>query len=109
MGNRRGIDMVAVGVQEIKLLTCSCCGSGFYGLQDVSADEGFGYCSKCGGDPEAKSFKKRIGWGLATFYEARFDIVRERLNEENRKKWDVLRYSRKCAFISNQVENGKMI
>lgn len=105
------------------MLSCSCCGKGIrdnaeenvsFGKVPYPDDTGFGMCRECGGDDKAdistdEGWKKRIGWGLRMFYEARFDIVRKRLSEEARKKWDASSYRKKCLIIAEFVREGLMI
>ena len=72
-------------------------------------DVGYGMCEDCGGNPRARSFKKRIGWAGRVFFEARFGAVRDALSEKNKKKWDKLNYNQKCYFITKMIEEGLMI
>lgn len=100
------------------MVTCSCCGHGITDEQNVDHrkipyphDEGFGMCIPCGGDSKAdistdEGFKKRIGWGMQMFYEARFDLIRNNLNEKNKEKWDKLTYRKKCFIIIDFMEKG---
>ena len=106
----------AVSTTHLKVVECSCCGEAVPNTKKHNVafgtgkcDTGFGQCRKCFGDPKAQTFKEKIGWGLQMFYEARFDVIREKLNETNRQKWDKLSYERKCYFIAGLVEEGKMI
>ena len=99
-------------------LTCSCCGTGLSHEENVAKDkvpypydEGYGMCVSCGGDTTAdtsteEGIKKRLGWGLQTFYEARFDLVRKNLNEKNREKWDKCTYAKKVYIVMDFLEKG---
>jgi len=92
--------------KEKQLLTCSCCGKLFEGVQDPADEIGFGMCPECGGDPEAKDFKKKIGWAGQVICEARFDIIRKNLSPKNRQRWDKLSYKKKCLFVFKAMEKG---
>jgi hypothetical protein len=108
------------------IVTCSCCGKGIRDNAEDNADfntrgqdQGFGMCRECGGeDPgtwenaskmtEAE-FKKKQGWGLTTFYEARMAPFRNALNAQNQAKWDALPYWKKCYLLQHAVEDGLII
>jgi len=92
--------------EERELLICSCCGKYYKGYYDGTCDTGYGYCKNCGGDPESKDIKKQMGWGMRAYCEARFPILREALNEKNRKKFDECSYEKKCYLVLNAVEKG---
>ena len=98
-----------------EVVTCGCCGRGVWDNEDENAhfgqqpypdDAGFGMCKDCGGDKKAADFKKKLGWAATCFYEARFDVARNALNEANKAKWDGLSYERKVAFIIRCLEKG---
>ena len=71
-----------------EILTCTCCGRGLrdtpeenvsHGQVPYPHDTGFGLCRECGGDPTAdmttdEGIRKRMGWQMTTFCEARFDL-----------------------------------
>lgn len=100
------------------MLTCSCCGSGVTCDDNVVKDqvpypfdEGYGLCIECGGDDKADTstldgFKRALGWQKCMFYEARFSVVRDALNEQNKQKWDKLSYAKKCHIVHDFVEKG---
>ena len=99
-------------------LTCSCCGNGLgnnakenvaFGQEPYPFDEGFGMCRDCGGDPEGDTIRKKMGWATATFCEARFNVLRSRLNEKNRTKFDACSYEKKCLLILSAVEDGYLV
>ena len=46
---------------------------------------------------------------MKMFYDARVDILKEKLDEDNLEKFKVLSYQRKCAIIADMVEKGYMI
>jgi hypothetical protein len=103
--------------KEIELLTCSCCGRGVWNTPEDNADydhpehhdTGFGTCRGCGGDPKAKTFWKRMGWGAEMFYKARFKSLREALSPENQARFDAMPVQKKVAVIARLIEEGKMI
>jgi hypothetical protein len=104
-------------------LTCTCCGEGFrdtpeenvsHGQVPYPHDTGFGLCRECGGDRAAdtttdEGVRKRMGWQMATFCEARFDLVRRHLHAGNRARWDALSYARKCSVVLGLVRDGTII
>lgn len=110
-----------------EILICSCCGKGIedtpeqntvHGQVPYPHDTGFGMCVECGGDKTIgndyanmteEQFKKRLGWGMKMFYDARIEILQEKLSEENAEKFKALSYQRKCAIIAQMVEKGYMI
>ena len=70
---------------------CACCGklikdskeeNRVFGEEEPrSHDPRVGRCFECFGDPNAKDFRKQLGWAGQMFYDARIKIVRERLIE----------------------------
>jgi len=102
----------------IESLTCDCCGKEVrntpednMALQERTypCDTGFGWCKECFGDPNSRSFRKRIGWAAQTFYEARFKVIRDNLSAENKLLWDAATYIKKCWYVQKMVEKGVMI
>ncbi|MBU1082551.1 MAG: hypothetical protein KKB59_18840 [Spirochaetes bacterium] len=98
-----------------RLLSCSCCGAGIrdieaenahFGIEPYPDDYGFGMCLGCGGDKKAKSFKKLLGWGMCAFFEARFKVIRDALNDVNREKWDKCTYEKRCGMVKWSLEKG---
>jgi hypothetical protein len=105
-------------MSDLPIVSCSCCGKGIYdnakenvhfGMIPYPDDNGFGMCVECGGDKKSKDPKKRMGWGMVTFVEARFDTVRKSLNEKNQKKWDECTWEKKALVVLGLVEKGAMI
>jgi len=97
--------------EEKQFLTCGCCGNYYHGLIPKENgiqlyDNGVGMCPGCGGDPKAKSYKKKIGWGACAFYEARFDIVRDALSKESKAKFEGLSYQKKVFVIQRMLKKG---
>lgn len=100
------------------MVQCGCCGEWIkdtpeenvhHGMVPYPDDVGFGECKACGGDPESKDVKKKMGWAMVMFCEARFDTIRKSLNENNRKKWDECSWEKKCLIVLSFVEKGYMI
>ena len=105
------------------ILTCTCCGNGLcdtpeenlsHGQTPYPHDNGFGLCRACGGDPAADSttddgLRKRMGWQMTTFCEARFDLVPRSLKPDRQARWDNLSYARKCAIVLGLVRDGTMV
>jgi len=53
--------------------------------------------------------RRRVGWPMTMFCEARFDMVRQALSPEKQAKWDSLNYAKKCAVVQDFVKKGYMI
>jgi hypothetical protein len=116
-------------MREDELLWCSCCGKGLrnnaeentdYGKVPYPHDDEFGMCVECGGNDKIGTddtvdqltdaqLKKRMGWAMTMFIEARIPIVSARLSPVNAAKFDKLPLWHKAAFIVKMVESGKMI
>jgi len=97
--------------EEKQYLTCGCCGKWYWGFVPKengvqTYDNGVGMCPDCGGDPKAKTVKKRLGWAACTYYEARFDLLRKALSEKSKAKFDGLTYERKVFVIQKMLEKG---
>ena len=108
--------MEQVEKPEDAYVKCSCCGELIKNSPEEnndfgqnSYDEGFGMCRECGGDPNSDDILMRLGWAGRTFFDARIDIVRERLKPEKRAKFDAMSYERQVAFVSRCIERGLMI
>ena len=104
------------GSTMAEVLSCTCCGNGLLDTPEEnvdygqnSYDTGFGMCRECGGDPEAQDIRKQMGWAATTFYDARIDILQEKLNEKNLAKFNALSYKKKVAIIARMIEKGAMI
>ena len=100
------------------ILTCSCCGTLIHDTPEENTDfevvprphdTGFGMCPDCGGDPASPDVKKKMGFAMVSFVEARFRVVRDNINEENRAKWDGFSWERKASTVLSLVEKGAMI
>ena len=99
-------------------LNCGCCGNAIRNLPDQNAhysrepypdDAGYGMCLECGGDPASDDVKKRMGWTMVMFCEARFEVIRKALNDSNKAKWDASSFEKKCALVVRLVEKGSII
>lgn len=97
-------------------LTCTCCGTGLRDTPEENADYGkhsfdvgFGMCRGCGGDPKAKTLRKRMGWASCTFFDARIKILAEKLSEKSRTHFLGLSYQKKCRIIEGLITKGMMI
>jgi hypothetical protein len=99
-------------------LLCSCCrtliadtpeDNACFGIQPYPHDTGFGECRKCYGNSAAEDLGDRLGWVGRTFFDARIEIVRERLKPQSQQKFDKLSYEHKIAFISRLLERGLII
>ena len=103
---------------EVDILTCTCCGGGVpdtaehnvsHGDRPYPHDKDVGLCRDCGGDPEAKTVRKRMGWAAVTFFDARIAILYERLSEKNRAHFKTMTYAQKVGVITRLVEKGVMV
>lgn len=102
----------------LEYVACSCCGSGIkndadenahFGIVPYPVDEGFGMCLECGGDQKAASLRKKMGWAKVSFFDARIEMLREKMNPENLAKFIEMTYARKCWLITKLIERGSMI
>lgn len=92
---------------------CSCCGATTSARENVwrhevpyPGDLGFGLCLDCGGDPDAKDPRKRLGRTIAIFVDARVPLVALLLSEENRRHFLSLPYEEQAGFVFRCVEKG---
>ncbi len=93
----------------------SCCGASiannarenaWHGEVPYPGDTGTGMCRMCGGDPEAKSPRQRLGFAVTCFVDARIPFVAERLSRENRKRFFAMPYEEQAEFIFRLVAKG---
>lgn len=100
-----------------ELLSCSCCGAGVHDTPEENAshgevpyphDTGYGMCLGCGGNPNGKTTKERMGWGMTCFFEARIAKLAAALNEKNRKHFLGLSFAKQCRVIEKAVTEGMM-
>jgi len=85
-----------------------------HGQTPYPHDTGFGLCRNCGGDASADmstddGVRRRMGWQMTTFCEARFDVLRRHLNPDNQVRWDGLSYAKKCSVVLGLVRDGTII
>lgn len=72
-------------------------------------DLGTGLCRACGGDPEAKEPRKRLGYATTIFVDARIPLVAQRLSEANRKHFLSLEYEKQAEFVFRCVAKGYLL
>jgi hypothetical protein len=53
--------------------------------------------------------RRRLGWQRTMFCEARFDVIRQKLNPQNQEGWDRLSFAKKCLVVMDFVKKGYMI
>lgn len=96
-------------------LVCTCCGvslkdnakeNAWHGERPYPGDAGTGMCRKCGGDPEARSPRERLGFATTTFVDARIPFVAERLSRDNRQRFFAMPYEEQAKFVLLLVEKG---
>jgi hypothetical protein len=85
-----------------------------YGEVPYPHDTGFGRCTECGGDPTAdmttdEGVKRRMGWQMTTFCEARFELLRQSLKPQQQSHWDGLSYAKKCSTVLSLLRDGTII
>lgn len=85
------------------------------------ADDGFGHCKACYGDPTAnpeaaktpqereESVRKAQGWAGQAFFEARIAALRPLLNPSNLARFNAMPYEEQCDVIARLIENGAII
>ena len=96
-------------------LVCTCCGASiqddaaenvWHGEVPYPGDIGTGMCRSCGGDPEAKEPRARLGFAVTTFVDARIRLVAERLSRNNRQRFFAMPYEEQANFILRLVGKG---
>ena len=99
------------------VLVCACCGidltdtekeNAWYGEVPYPGDEGTGLCRECGGDPHADDTRKRIGFVVATFVDARIAIVAARFSEKNREEFLSADYEKQVRVVLRLVARGAL-
>jgi hypothetical protein len=99
------------------VLVCACCGialtdseedNAWYGELPYPGDQGTGLCRECGGDPHADDTRKRIGFVVATFVDARIAIVAARLSEGNREEFLSADYEKQVRVVLRLVARGAL-
>ena len=102
-----------------EMLTCDFCGCGVENTAEANAWFGVipypgdidhtGMCRGCGGDPEAKATRKRLGWVTCTIVDARIPIIRGALSPANRCSFEKMNYEKKAALVAKMMEKGLII
>jgi hypothetical protein len=94
-------------------VVCSCCGCSVSADENVwqgevpyPGDLGTGLCRACGGDPEAKDARKRLGHATCVFVDARIPLIALLLSEEHRKHFVTLEYEKQAEFVLRCVKKG---
>jgi hypothetical protein len=99
------------------VLRCDCCGiaiadteedNAWYGEVPYPGEAGTGLCRECGGDPHADDTRKRIGFVVATFVDARIAIVAARLSETNREEFLSADYEKQVRVVLRLVARGAL-
>lgn len=117
-------------------MSCDCCGKAIPDTPEENVDHtargcevGFGLCRECGGYPEEaldlvalaanseidlrtgwpKDLSRKFGRNGVVFYEARFDVLREKLNEANRARFEAMTLTQKIATVYGLIQRGAMI
>lgn len=96
-------------------IVCSCCGGAlrdngrenvWHGEVPYPGDLGTGLCRDCGGDPDAKCPRKRLGFAVCCFVDARIPRVAEALSYWNRVHFLALTYEEQAEIILRLVARG---
>jgi hypothetical protein len=104
------------GAESEDAVVCSCCARAIAQAENIwrhevpyPGDFGTGLCLECGGDPDAKDPRKRLGHAVCTFVDARIPLVALLLSEENRKHFLSLPYEEQAGFVFRCVEKGHLL
>lgn len=98
-------------------VACSCCGATildnvvenvWHGVEPYPGDFGTGMCRACGGDPDATDPRKRLGFALCLFVDARIPIVAKRLSERNRARFRAMDYEHQAHVVLELVARGAL-
>jgi hypothetical protein len=68
-----------------------------------------GLCLACGGDPEARAIRKRMGWALTAFVDARIPIIRNALKPANLASFEKMTYEEKANVVTRMVVRGVIV
>ena len=100
-------------------LSCDFCGKGIEDTPEQNAWHGAipypgdiqhtGLCLECGGDPEARAIRKRMGWALVSFVYARIPIVRDALKPGNRATFVAMSFEQKANVVTRMVARGIIV
>lgn len=97
---------------------CSCCGKDiadtprenvWHGIVPYPGDVGTGFCRSCGGDPEAKNPRARLGFAVCCFVDARLPVLEQALNPKNRRRFLAMTYEEQARIIFKLVERGLLV
>lgn len=97
-------------------LSCDCCGKGIVDTPQENAWHGVvpypgdlphtGMCLGCAGDPAARTVRKRMGWALTAFVDARIPIIRDALSPANRASFENMTYEQKAEVVTRMAARG---
>ncbi len=100
-------------------LACDYCGKGVEDTPEENVWHGVtpypgdiyhtGMCLDCGGDPEARTVRKRMGWALVSFIDARIPIIRNALKPDNRASFEKMNYEEKANVVTRMVARGVIV
>jgi hypothetical protein len=100
-------------------LACDFCGKGIEDTSEENAWHGvvpypgdvpdMGMCLGCAGDPNARTVRKRMGWALTTFVDARIPIIRNALSPKNRENFEAMDYEQKANVVMKMVGKGLIV
>jgi hypothetical protein len=97
-------------------LSCDFCGKGILDTPEENAWHGVvpypgdlphtGMCLGCGGGPSARAARKRLGWAMTAFIDARIPIIRDALSPANRASFEKMDYEGKANVVTRMVARG---
>jgi hypothetical protein len=100
-------------------LTCDFCGQGildtpedncWHGVLPYPGDiDHTGMCRACGGDPTAGTVRKKLGWAMTCFVDARIPIIRNALSPANRASFEKMDYEGKANVVTRMVAKGVIV
>lgn len=100
-------------------LSCDFCGKGILDTSEENAWHGVipypgdlshtGMCLGCGGDPSARAVRKRLGWAMTTFIDARIPIIRDALSPANRASFEKMNYEEKANVVTRMIARGVIV
>jgi hypothetical protein len=99
-----------------EFVTCDFCGKGIEDTLKQNAWHGViphpgdmphtGMCLGCAGDPSARAIRKRLGWAMTAFIDARIPIIRGTLSPSNRASFEKMSYEGKANVVTRMVAKG---
>lgn|SRR5678815_1589290 len=100
-------------------LACDYCDKGiedtpeenaWHGVVPYPGDvPGMGLCLGCAGDSSARTVRKRMGWALTAFVDARIPIIRDALSPANRESFEKMTYEQKADVVTRMVARGVIV